>query len=542
MSQDLFNKLSSATTDDLATAVVRVAQLSARGEELEKLYTPWENIKSDEDMGAIAEMEERYRMTKMPLPKEMGTVIPQMFNYEDYTEKEIVKIHQRKGYMPMDELQGYKQYTTRELQGAIKDVFANNLSGMMLSAAAGWGKSTIYEYFGSMAAQHSLNHKELWMKPGAAKNLAGMRDPSNIREQHFIKFDASNLGQTEGLKGRMEQVYRELEKIIKDPRYSGIYTFVIDELYSALASDSSDASEAWNLMKGYLAPDPHIKVIGTFASEDLKKFKEGKNPRTGESFYNPQMQRRMPLINMRDYNREEGMKVLENGFDAFASKSGLPKQIPDANQPQLFNIILDKADLVTDTTGHVVFGLPARIEKVMRTGGNEVRQRIQKFEKYRILEDKVEQFDGFIKWANDMLPKINQEKVEVQQGRNVSEEQIKQEVKEVAQKAGVGDIISLRDVGPSKFPHEEVEAPEEVKAGNQEKIGHLDELIKAIQQKLARVKQLYRVYKLELQQGINKVRTNYGDVFSPDFKDVGNLKVEDVQRIPQQSLIMSGIE
>lgn len=533
--------LSKITTDNLAEAVVKVAQLSARGEDLERLYSPWENIRGDEDMGPIAEMEERYRMTKMALPKEMGTVIPQIFNYEDYTEKEIIKVHQRKTYMPMDELQGYKQYTTRELQGAIKDVFANNLSGMMLSAAAGWGKSTIYEYFGAMAAQHSLTHKELWMKPGVSKNLAGMKDPNNIQEQHFIKFDASNLGQTEGLKGRMEQTYRELEKIIKDPRYSGIYTFVIDELYSALASDSSDASEAWNLMKGYLAPDPHIKVIGTFASEDLKKFKEGKNPRTGENFYNPQMQRRMPLINMRDYNRPEGIKVLENGFDAFAQKAGLPKQIPDANQPALFNTILDKADLVTDSSGHVVFGLPARIEKVLRTAGNEVRQRIQKFEKYKMLEDKVEQFQDFITWSDEIIPKISQEKNEVLQGRQVSDQQIQQEVKEVSEKAGVGDIISIRDLG-GKFPHEEVESPEAVAEGKKEKAGVLDELAKSVQQKVARIKQLLRVYRIELQQGINKIKSKHGDIFSPDFKDIGNVKQQDVETISQHSLIMSGVE
>ena len=531
--------LEKATVDQLATAVVKVAQLSAQGADLEALYTGWDQLKADEDIGTILEMEERYRMTKMPLPHELGTVIPTMFNYEDYTEKEIIKIHQRKKYMPMDELQGYKQYSTREMQGAIKDVFSNNLSGMMLSAAAGWGKSTIYEYFGAMAAQHSLTHKELWMKPGAQKNLAGMKDPGNIREQHFLKFDASNLGQTEGLKGRTEQVYRELEKIIKDPKYSGIYTFVVDELYSALASDSSDASEAWNLMKGYLAPTPHIKVIGTFATEDLKKFKDGKNPRTGEAFYNPQMQRRMPLIAMRDYTREEGMQVLENGYDSLVEKAGLPPQLPDPNHEQLFATILDKADLATNASGHIVFGLPARIEKVLRTAANEVRSRSQKFEAYKVVQDKLERAMTTIAWDQKAVPRLEQEKQAIQNGRGFGEEEAVAPTPNRAKTSPAeSNIISIRDMG-GKLPHEAIEEPEVIEQQKKEILSQKDELIAKKKDEISKLKKAVRIWQLDIQQGIAKLKQKYGDVFQPDFSDIGNIKQQDVAAIPQSAIIMA---
>lgn len=534
--------LKKATVDHLAAAVIKVAQSFDNGEDLGRLYTPWDELKKNEDSGPILDMEEWYRMNKMPLPRPIGTVIPQsMFVYTDYTEKEIVKINQRKGYMAMEELQGYQRYTAQQMQDAVKDVFANNKSGMMLSAISGWGKSSIYEYFGTMAAQHSLTHKELWMKPGAPTTLAGMRDQGNIREQHIIKFEASNLSQTEGEKGRAEKMFKQLQAIVTDPKYAGIYTFVIDELYTALSSDSSDASEFWELMKSLLDPgdaDPYMKVIGTFAIDDLKAFETGVNPRTGKPFYPAQMERRLPLFEMRDLDRTEGMRVLENGYEFLTKKVGLGQQFPEPDYVSLFNAILDKADLATDVSGHVIFGLPERIKKVMSTVANPVRARAKAFEKYTIDQDYMKRYEQYINWGNTAIPKINQEKNEVAQGRNISDQQVKQDIKKISDESGMGEMISIRDLG-SKLPHEEIETPESIDSSKKEKIGVLDEAINEISAKLKKIKELYRIKKLTVEQGIAKLKAKYGDIFRPDFKDIGNIKLQDVQGLSQQNLIMA---
>ncbi len=473
----------------------------------------WDSVKANpkERSNAVLLAEERYRLTKMPLPQGLGYPIP-FIGENDRTEKEIEKMRK---YVPMDELEHYTLFVTTQLKSIMRGLYsAPSSAGAILVAPAGWGKSHVFEFFAIMAAQHSLLYKELWMKDPNQS----VANTSNYAEQHFVLVDTpTDLNMSKGLKGVAGDSMKQITQVLK--KYPMQYTLILDELKDALAGkrEDDDVVEGFTRLKSVLG-NREARVLGVYATENKEEMEKS-------ALYDGQWGRRLAHYDMLDYNQNESMGVLRNSFNNLAKENGLPDQVREQNRKELFEAIIAVANQVGPKSEKRKWGFPDRLIKTIKGASMVVKERMEKFKHIKYIQEQIKKNDSLFVWFENI--KTNLKK---QQGKNVEKATGISNEPNVVEPENNSGMISIRDVGFDAIKHH-IESPAEIEANDQSPNNDIDEKITEVEEKIKKVKQNQRILKIEVVSELNKLRSQYGDIFSETGEDVGNIKMQDVQKL-----------
>jgi len=493
-------------------------------------FRPWTELKQN----PVYQMIERYRTKSLPLPTEISNPFPESFGFVDYTNVAIEAINKRGRYLTMDELDQMAAPTS-SMQEAVKDSLKAGKDGGIIGAPAGYGKSFTFQYLGIMAAERSLSHTYLWFRGGALIKPDQLKNQASIREYHFMFTDAKNLSQTGGLWGGATGPQRELTQAAqKDPDR---FVLCLDELYTAL-SQEADAAGGWFALKGLTEPDPLVKIIGTMASVDVPGFKKLKvTQMVGQGqegiqkpVYDGQLKSRFHNTNVPDFTREEQLAALEKGsLNRILTSKGLNLDYDPKDKQSIIQVLVDRTDDIErgKAPADRVWAAPRKWKSIIADANTTV---IDRQETYSPLIADVE----FLRKTSDLsnwqaaYNKLESEEQAISGSSEDSPETPSGTAMPGEEDAG---IISIRDTG-GKFPHEEVETPEEMTQQKRERVGDIEDKKHLLAEKMKNIQRARRYREIGYKKGLAELESKYGGgVFSPDLHDIGYLKPVDVQNV-----------
>jgi len=489
-------------------------------------YRDWSQLKTNSVNLAI----EKARMN-LPLPTLLPNPFPKTYGFVDWTNKAIEDIQKRGRYLSMDELSNTAAPTS-EMQDAIQESLS--MSGGIIGAPAGFGKSFSFEYLGRMAAERSLSHTSLWFGASALIDPRQLKN-SNIKEFHFM-FAAAKiaLAQTRKYEGTGEQALQEATEAVT--AMPGRFVLCLDELYDALKTGGQNASQGWTSLKAWTDPDSLVKVIGTMASENVEKFKELKNQggpdddNAGELFYNPQMESRFLFKSVPDYTDDEQYLALNRGSLAAVIKAkSLPLKYSDEDKEEIVRILVEKTDDVErgKQPDQRKYAAPRKWGNILIQANGFVKNRLTDFSQLIMDKEYIRKTSDLSAWYNK-LKGLENKKQEILSSK---EEKIQPNVPAAGKSAPNAGLISFRDQG-DKFPHELVETPEVVGEQKQQIVSDIDKAAEAVKADLQTILKKKRYIDIAVRQGMAKLNSQYGEgIFAEDLHDLGFLKPIDIERV-----------
>ncbi len=488
----------------------------------------WNELKTN----PVFQMIEKYRMTNLALPNTIPNPFPASFGFEDYTNKAVEAIQKRGRFMTMEELSNISA-PTQAMQDAVQDSLKPGRAGGIIGAPAGFGKSYTFNYLGIMAAERSLSHTFLWFKGGALTSPQQLKSESAINDFHFMFTDAKNLSQTGGLHGGGAGPLRELARAARE--HEGKFVLCLDELYTALSQDT-DTAAGWFALKGLTEPEILVKIIGTMASKNVPMFKSLKVPQMTSSgsqeakmmpVYDEQMKTRFAKVDVPDYTDAEQKQTLERGgLYTITHQSEFKLQYSEDDKQTLINDLIEKTNQIEAGVApeHREWAAPRKWKRIISEANGLVTARQEEFSQYTADIQFLKKTEDLSKWYN-ALSNIEKE----QQALGGNEAEVNPAMPGSPEPSGV---LSIRDIGPNKFPHEEVETPQVLSEQKKTRYNDLEEKEKEIQAGLARIKRQRRYVEMSYKQGLAKLNAQYGEgVFAPDLHDLGNLKPVDVEMV-----------
>lgn len=488
----------------------------------------WNELKNN----PVFQMIEKFRLTALPLPNTIPNPFPASFGFEDYTNKAIEAIQKRGRYMTMEELSNISA-PTQAMQDAIQDSLKPGRAGGIIGAPAGFGKSYTFNYLGVMAAERSLSHTFLWFKGGALTSPQQLKNSSAINDFHFMFTDAKNLSQTGGLHGGGAGPLRELAQAARE--HEGKFVLCLDELYTALSQDTDTAS-GWFALKGLTEPEILVKIIGTMASKNVPMFKTLKVPQMTTSgskeakmmpVYDEQMRSRFVKAEVPDYTDAEQVKTLEKGgLYTITHQAEFKLKYTEEDKNTIISDLVEKTNQIEAGVApeNREWAAPRKWKRIISEANGLVTARQEEFSQYTADILFLKKTEDLSKWY-DAIGNIEQEKKALETGPAQAAPAAP------AAQEPVG-ILSIRDIGENKFPHEEVETPQALSEQKKSRFNDLEEREQEIQNGLAKIKRQRRYVEMSFKQGLARLNSQYGDgVFSPDLHDLGNLKPVDIERV-----------
>ena len=469
------------------------------------LYVPWgltskklEDSPLDSKLRDEYARAEEFRMTKMELPKlafDSSNLLPSELVFKDHTQKEILAMNgsgidskQKKhaystGYMPMDVLALSPLYLGRGIQERLLSGLANN-DALLLPAPGGFGKSTMWKYFGLMAAQHSLQHLWLWLKE---PTLSNVYKEDQYVERRIITFNANKLSVDEGHAGGSDVIYKPLTKLFIEQRekYKDVFILVADEMATALDPAQNKGlkgggtvgvrAEFEKHFKEYLAPggeNATFKLAMMYAPEDQEHINSSQ---LGQS---SQFARRIitePLGQMSDgyietlisraifsVGRLQGILESEGGISTSLNSPGFKESYLDTGDfEKLIKAIIVafkriKVKLPPNKKTGIVptIGAPDKVKKVIKAGAAKAKGRMRSFP--GIKED-IAKYGELKEMATDFRESLSMQREELARLKNRLPKSTEQETAEGSTRNGLMKKAEEdeRVVGVDPFASEE---------------------------------------------------------------------------------------
>ncbi len=514
---------------------------------LQKSYNTWsERIES----GEVIDSEVNYRENDMPLPTPLpaNMQFPKQFGAKDYTQLEIDAIRSKGTYDSMQELDKYKFLVVERLQDEINDIFdmSFNEGGAMIEAPGGYGKTFIFKYYGAMAGQHSLNHKNLWLTDPFAVVNNTETYKANVREKHFVYMNAKDLAQTKIFKGSGKEAWDPLKRILGDAKMQGVYVWILDEIASAFKPEAggqiTEAAATFDEeLKNIVQPESGealLNVVGLLADENA------------EAFYNQQgggqFLRRFDPVPLQPYTFNEGVRMLVHGWSDWTKKKRVPQFKSQESAKETLDVInkIVKDAFMMKTEGDVSVGLPAKINKILNLSIKTISQRKRDYAKYKNVAGQIEQLEGFVDAWKDTLIKVNAELkvLEANEGQGGERPQgtggSQKKLDELKERGISTEYVGFEGFEGGEDPATEVGQISPRDSDRGKSILQKKQIQKEAIQKINHFSDVISDIKLSVSEVVQGLEDTTGENFRDDLADLGNIKMYDLLEIPEGSKII----
>jgi len=467
---------------------------------------------------------------------------------------------------------------------------------ILLPAAGGFGKTTMWKYFGFMAAQHSLSHLSLWLKEPKIENVF---NPEMYLEKRIILFNAKNFSVDEGTAGGSDAIWRPLRElfITNKDKYKDIFILVADEIASALAKDATRALRGGGkvgprvefdknmkdiLDPGGIADSAATKFVGMYDPVDYHKFSDsdlaagGQFGRRTDTLPLPVMEESYikTLISRAIFSLGRLPGILEGETGIKCSRTD-----PNFNNAymQTGNVVMEDVinaivkmypnvkvaiDPSPDNPGvKPDVGPPDRVKKIIKAGGALANKRLGDFPG---IEGKIKEYNELREMKAPLKKELRKNLEELEKMKsNISTSGAKKTfVKKAqdddsletstdeAQEEGFDEVtLSPRDNVPEMNIEQNVPGSEEYgeerwQADIKAKEDHIEGIrnnLRSFSPRLSSLEAEMEVVRAQLEHDYNKTidGVDYKTDFLPNLADLGWLKPIDIAMIDKNKLVIT---
>jgi hypothetical protein len=472
------------------------------------------------------------------------------------------------------QLKRYHLYVAEDTVEQVCSGFIENKqkSGMLFRAPAGYGKSTIWEYFGYMAAQRSPlsdEHLVLWLYHPSVSNISLNQSNEsirkNIRERHFCWMESWALDTSRTYVGTEHEANDAMEAAFSYNDHQDIhhgfpmrerFVLICDEFYSAQHNAHGGRNPSQNgilrqfeALKGRLEGQggAQMNIILTYAEEDHANLISDLR---ASGMINTQFNGRFQQVSAKPYTRHDIYEIIDHSLETWMTSRGLTNfRIPDRSRVvnaivdkayQCLNIFLKTSDPKQLREKHDVVGVPRLVSRLMWPEIiSMAEQRKADIDKLRGLIVNNNQVKSVKKDIEDQI---------VKETRKLEREQGVSNPRSENQNQGSTTKVTTRpsEVGGIEIEEEPVQISEEEQSNQQSDAGNEIEFDSAMLTSLRAKLEEYNETDEKQTHDIEILKARfvrkYPDFVDKDINSADTIHAEDVEMVPNEEIVQSLIE
>jgi hypothetical protein len=492
-------------------------------------------------------------------------IMPGSIDFTVQYQKEILEKRDENsgisGFKTWPEVQKFYIHIYDKLGTQVDSMFKDKVKAIgKFKAPAGYGKTTVFEFFGHASAQRSLDFPALWISApkGGNPNNPATWTPEVIREQHIVMIDSQAMYTSAGLRGDTTAPYTEMDRLLKTDKYNGLFTIIADEFYSAI-SRGDDVSKGiqshlTNNWKTWAQPvgagGPRARLFLVYATENDQALEAILNE---IGFNDAQMRSRIsnitaPKVDLKNSHDKEEMvtMVYKAMTHALINKFDIaePRYKNTSEKKQIANDIIDKSQYIIDSiSSKTEIAVPrVSMQFVLGKAAQNYKERLNILYKSKVSE--LFKNFGII---NSLLINLQEERKNILSNNEQKVNQIQQPVMEEKEEniKDLGDVDISFDESPIK---QKVEKPQIAPQQSQQTNNQLakEKELKTIEERIKNIKIEREQLKEKILKTKNELESKYGKAEKIDLSDFYYFKLSDVDNIDINSikneLVSSGDE